>query len=305
MSRLHMSVLTIPFHSGRIVVLADLHYDSYVRQQFDPFEEHGLDPLHWQGVDALILAGDIADQPHRNWPRAFKYLRRFIAPDRTYVFSGNHDFYGHALDAESDLCRLAEAAGVHFVQKTELRHGRTRFLCATLWTDFDLFGDPESAMRAAGRGMRDYRDICKLAPVEPVTPDDLKPRPRYVPIVPADTLAVHWDHRHWLQHNLGQPHFAGQDGRTVVVTHHCPARATAGPLTDLSPAFHSDLSGLIAEFKPDIWAFGHSHRRLRATVADCDVRNVSLGYPFEPAALTDCDILDTCFVDSNPWADGS
>lgn len=295
-----MSVLTIPFHSGRVVILADLHYDSYARQRCDVFEEHGLGPLVWQGLDALILAGDLADNPRFHWPHVFQYLRRFIAPDRTYVFAGNHDFYKHALDNEAVLQRLAEAAGVHYVQKIELRHGRTRFLCATLWTDFTLLGDPEGAMRAAGRNMRDYREIAKRVPTEDVSHDNLQPQPRYIPIVPEDTLALHQDHRLWLRQALARPHFSGQEAPTIIVTHHGPSAATAGPLTPLSPAFHSDMSNLIAAFRPEGWAFGHSHRRLRASVAGCDIRNVGLGYPNEPAAPTDCAVQDVCFFDSDP-----
>lgn len=296
-----MSVLSLPYHTGRILVIADLHYDHYARQRLDPFEEHGLHPIEWQGLDGLILAGDLADNPRFHWPRAFQYLRQFIAPDRTYVFSGNHDFYKHALDDEAELQRLAEASGVHYAQKAELRHGRTRFLCATLWTDFALFTDPDGAMRAARRNMRDYREIAKRVPAREVALDELLPRPRFVPIEPQDTLALHRDHRTWLEETLVEPHFAGQEGRTVIVTHHGPAPQTAGPLTPLSPAFHSDMAGLIAAFRPDAWAFGHSHRRLRATVLGCDIRNVGLGYPGEPSAPTDCAVQDSCFFDADPF----
>ena len=81
---------------------------------------------------------------------------------------------------------------------------------------------------------------------------------------------------------LRAPHFAGEGGQTVVVTHHGPSRSTAvGQIDDLTPSFHSDLDMLILETAPDAWFFGHSHRRCQARVGRTDIRNVSAGYPEE------------------------
>jgi predicted MPP superfamily phosphohydrolase len=139
-----MTPIDIPFRTGSIIVLSDLHHDHYARRKLDPFAAHGLhQSLRWT-ADALILAGDLADTPARNWPAAFAFLRRYMPPQRTFVLAGNHDCYDHRLDGDEDLRGLAQAAGFHCVQKQELRHGSTRIFACTLWTDFALTNAPQA-----------------------------------------------------------------------------------------------------------------------------------------------------------------
>jgi hypothetical protein len=38
------------------------------------------------------------------------------------------------------------------------------------------------------------------------------------------------------------------------------------------------MTSLIEKFAPAAWFYGHSHRRLRGTVGQTDLRNVSVGY---------------------------
>lgn len=106
-------------------------------------------------------------------------------------------------------------------------------------------------------------------------------------------------HRSWLEAALRAPHFAGEGGQTVVVTHHGPSRSTAvGQIDDLTPYFHSDLNMLILETAPDAWFFGHSHRRCQATVGRTDIRNISAGYPNEVGAHT-TDLRDLIFFETD------
>lgn len=291
-----MAVLEIPYRTGRLVVLADLHHDSYVPSRRDPFVVHGLDPNFWSDVDALIVAGDIANAPLMHWPRALAYLKQVIPPDRVFVLPGNHDFYGHFLDQEDDLRLIAEIASVNFVQTDELRIGATRIFTCTLWTDFELTGAPETAMSTAQRQMNDYSAVRKLAPNTGES-SDLSAWRRYVPIAPHDTLALHREHRSWLEAQLATSHFAGPDGRTIVITHHGPHPATAGKIDGLTPAFHSNLEDLILGYAPDVWLFGHSHRRLRARVGSTDIRNVSIGYPNEIRLLEERPLKELCQID--------
>lgn len=281
--------VTLPHHSGRLVVLADLHLDHFIRAGRDPFAAHGLDRLDWTGIDALIVAGDLIDHPRLNWPMAFQYLTRFLPHPRIAVFPGNHDFYHHDLSAEAELQAMTEAAGLIYAQKRELRHGKTRLFCCTLWTDFALTGDPEEAMAEARRFMMDYRRITTGG-----TPGGARGRL----IQPADLRTLHHDHRDWLQAALSTRHFAGVEGETVILTHHGPHPATAGSHDALTAAFHSDLSEIIARHRPDRWLFGHSHRRLTATVRGTEIRNISLGYPGEPRFPGDQPLIDLCVIET-------
>ncbi len=281
-----MTVHSIPSVTGRIVLVADLHYDHFELSLQEPFRRHRLDQIDWKGVDALIVAGDIADRPQENWRRALDYLARYMPPKRIFVFPGNHDFYGFDLGGDATLRKIVEAAGAVYVQQTELRYGVTRLLCCTLWTDFRLAGDPGEAMELAEVYMLDYRRIrC--------TPATGGPRL----IRAEDTAALHRIDRAWLEDRLSAPHFAGEGGKTVIVTHHGPHPATAGSHDALTASFHSDLSDLIARHRPDYWFFGHSHRRLSAMVGGTDIRNVSIGYPREDRFPGDKPLLDLCVLD--------
>lgn len=285
----------IPYRTGRLVVLGDLHHDSHARRQRDPFETLAVGPDFWRDADALIIAGDLADVPMLNWPRALAFLSGRLPPERVFIVPGNHDYYMHTLDGDDVLRRLAEAAGARLLQKGELRHGKTRIFGCTLWTDFALAGRPEDAMEMARRRLHDYGRISKSDPDARLALD-VEARRRFVPIVPEDTVAVHQDHRAWLAAALATPHFAGEAGRTIVVTHHGPHPATTGPVDELTPAFHSDLGDLIAAGRPDVWLFGHSHRRLAATVGTTEIRNVSIGYSGEVRGVDERPLIDLCQI---------
>ncbi len=276
-----------------IAVLSDLHFDSWTRWAVDPLTATGMDiVIHKKRPDLLVIAGDLANDPVRTWPGNLARLGRLIDPAKLVIIPGNHCYYGHRLDGDHVLREICSDAGARFAQKDEVRIGNTRLLCCTLWTDFALNGDVRAAVETVGRVMNDYRRIG-TAPGLPYDRQDTRP------ITPRDTLALHLDHRAWLAAALREPHFAGEEGRTVVVTHHGPSRSTAvGPIDGLTPAFHSNLDELILEKEPSAWFFGHSHRRCQARVGRTDIRNVSIGYPNEVGAHTTTDLRDLIFFET-------
>ncbi|PVA06611.1 metallophosphoesterase [Thalassorhabdomicrobium marinisediminis] len=284
--------------TGRVAILSDLHCDSYARAGRDPVGAHGLDSIIDGSLDAVIIAGDLTNGPPRRWGRALALLTRYVAPGKIYLLPGNHDYYNGALTDDPLLEAQARSAGAHFIQKSQLYHGDTRFLCCTLWTDFDLLGDAGEAMRVAQRVMNDYEKIWKssFAPCSEEVELGWGSVARLID--PTDILALHQDHRAWLTESLNDPHRFDEGGRTVIVTHHGPHEAVAGPLDSLTPAFHSDMSDMIERFNPNAWFFGHSHRRLRATVGGTDIRNVSVGYPDEVGRQEAGDLFDACLWES-------
>ncbi len=283
-----MTPILLPVNSGRIAILGDLHHDRYRKARLDPFTMEGLAGLDWAALDALIIAGDLADAPQLNWRPALDWLGRYLAPDKIFLLPGNHDYYGHALGADPDLAALAASRGARLVQKQALHYGDIRLLCCTLWTDFALLGDPEAAMLQAATAMLDYDRISRIKPGR---------SGNHLPITPEDTLALHRDHRAWLEAALAAPHFAGMRGRTAVVTHHGPHPLAAGPLNALAPAFHSDLGALIDRYQPEVWFFGHSHHRLRARVGATDLRNIALGYPRENRVSGSQSLIEMCILE--------
>jgi 3',5'-cyclic AMP phosphodiesterase CpdA len=279
-----------------LAVIADLHVDSWNRWALDPLTALGLDVLiSKREPDLLIIAGDLSNDPVRTWPVVLTRLGRLIDPAKLVIISGNHCYYGHRLDGDHVLREICSDAGARFAQKDEVRIGNTRLLCCTLWSDFALNGNVRASAETAARVMNDYR-LIRIGTPSGLPYDQQDTRP----ITPKDTLALHLEHRAWLAAALREPHFAGEGGQTVVVTHHGPSRSTAvGQIDGLTPSFHSDIDALILETAPDAWFFGHSHRRCQATVGGTDIRNVSIGYPNEVGAHTTTDLRDLIFFETD------
>lgn len=243
-----------------VLIAADMHLDAWAAQGLN-----ALDLLDFNGVDALIIAGDLTNKPKVRWKQAFAQIGERIALDRVWLIPGNHDYYDFRLDGDDRLASIAHEAGAHFAQKMEIVLGATRYLCCTLWTDFALGGG--SAEANAGRSdweMNDFRYI-RVA------------RHGYRKARPSDTIAVHHDHLAWLRKRLSAPF----SGRTVVVTHHAPHPAALPPGAPLPWFYASDLTNFIEEFQPDEWAFGHTHHPTEFRIGRTLLRNVSMGYPGE------------------------
>lgn len=243
-----------------ILVTADLHLDAWMRDGRDPLATIAPVLSH---LDALIVAGDLSNNPAFQWPRCLARIGQLIDPSRVWVVPGNHDYWSWRLDGDSGLAEIATGAGANLAQKKVIDIGAVRLLCATLWTDFQLSGDTHEAMRRARMVMPDYIRVRRSA--------DLAQGP----IRPEDTLAVHQDHLDWLTQAMAEP----WGGQRIIVTHHAPSPAVAGQVNGLSPAFASDLDGWIEQHRPDAWLFGHTHRLLDAVVHGVPVINTSLGYP--------------------------
>lgn len=241
----------------KILVTCDWHLDEWFSADALPFHRQ-----HFEGLDALIIAGDLTEDPLRQWPAYLNWLGQRIEPSKVHILPGNHDYYDHQLDGDEVLRAVVEAAGMRFVQKQVLIFGDVRFLCCTLWTDFGLFGTPERSMLEA-RWMEDFARIHRDAQGELIQPEDLR--------------AAHQDHLDWLTAQIQFPHA----GRTVVVTHHQPSPVIGGSRTPLSPFFVSNLESWIRPHTPDLWLCGHAHRRLQGRVGATRIRDVSFGYPHE------------------------
>lgn len=100
---------------------------------------------------------------------------------------------------------------------------------ATIWTDFDLFGDPHRAMMVAVERMNDFRKV-RIG--------------RYVErFRPSHALARHRQARAFLELEMRKPRV----GKLVVITHHAPHPGAALAPSDpprpddiLNAAYRSD-----------------------------------------------------------------
>jgi Icc-related predicted phosphoesterase len=210
----------------KVHILNDLHIE------FEDFTPPGTD------ADVVVLAGDIGVGTG-----ALAWIERCF-PTRPVIYvPGNHEFYHHDLNLVGALQRNAPDH-VHLLDNTAVEINGVRFLGCTLWTDFLLFGiaDQVFSMQHAHSDMADFNLI------------------RYdgKPFTPKDAIRLHEQSRDWLAQMLAQPF----DGKTVVVTHHAPSPRSVHPRYAqnlLTPAFASDLEGLMDASRVALWIHGHMH----------------------------------------------
>lgn len=194
------------------------------------------------GADVIILAGDIArPQDAVTWAGGF---------DKPVLYvPGNHEFYDGSLSGTvGELKRLCAGTGIHVLDCDEIIIQGVRFLGATLWTDFGLFGQGArraQAMQQAQAFMHDFQKIhVSDLPGQLFTPDDC--------------AALCLAQARWLEDRLAQAHA----GPTVVVTHHSPSLQSVHPrFADslLNACFVSDLDRLADAGRAQLWIHGHTH----------------------------------------------
>ena len=238
-------------------------------------------PLEWEGEDVLVLAGDTGVGLHeRRW---VEQTGGIVADRHVVMIAGNHEFYGGwrpgepgrrgAVRKGRDMTSVIErwraiAEGVenfHFLESESAVIGGVRFLGAVLWTDFDLYGDPDQARLEARQSMNDFRLISGDGRTQ---------------FTPAQAAEAHLESRRWLERQLATP----SAGVTVVVTHHCPSLlsgkkylARIGADSDpLAPCFLSNLDHLAK--LADLWVHGHTHESYDYTIGKCRVVCNPRGY---------------------------
>ena len=242
----------------RLLILSDLHLEVWG-------DDTPAINLAASRPDAVILAGDIDTGSN-----AIAWAARTFGALPVLYVHGNHEGYGHQLehmqDAVRDACTSANAHGanIRLLDGDAVVLDGVRFLGATLWTDFLLFGAErqEEAQNAAQAYMPDYKRISTGGAA-----------PRL--LCAADTAQLHARHKAWLERQLAQPF----DGRTVVITHMAPSMLSveAQYASNLgSPAFASQLDALVAQ--ADLWVHGHMHASLDYRIEACRVVCNPCGY---------------------------
>lgn len=242
----------------RLLILSDLHLEVWG-------EDTPAIDLASSRPDVVILAGDID-----TGSRAIAWAARTFGALPVLYVHGNHEAYGHQLeamqDAVRDACASANAQGANIglLDGDVAVLDGVRFLGITLWTDFLLFGEErrEEALNAAQGYMPDYKRISTGGAT-----------PRL--LCAADTAQLHAQHKAWLTQQLAQPF----DGKTVVITHMAPSMLSVEEqyATNLgSPAFASQLDGLVAQ--ADLWVHGHMHASLDYRIGGCRVVCNPCGY---------------------------
>lgn len=208
----------------KIHVLSDLHLE------FAPFDSPETD------ANVLVLAGDIgARNQGLHWAK-----KTFPNIPIIYVI-GNHEFYsaGKLNNVIADMRLTARELSIFLLEHNAVVIDGVRFLGATLWTDFKLFGEAkaELAQLAAWDRVADFTGAIWS-------------------FTPPASVVLHERAVEWLAGELAKPF----NGPTVVVTHHAPARGSIHPSyaqDELCAAFVSDVS--LVRPPVDLWIHGHCH----------------------------------------------
>src|SRR5471030_1854355 len=238
----------------RILVLSDLHHELW-RDQAPRITPEQSRP------DLVILAGDINTNA-----RAVAWASATFGMTPVLYIHGNHEGYGHNIDEVQKALRAAceSTQNVHFLNCDEFTLGGVRFLGATLWTDFKLFGDVErqSAMREAEAVLSDYKRI-RLA------------KKGYRKLRAADTAQFHAIEKSWLSKKLNESF----PGPTVVITHMAPSIRSVSTQFEsalTSAAYSSALDSLVE--KANLWVHGHMHESSDYQIGGCRVVCNPCGY---------------------------
>jgi predicted phosphodiesterase len=252
-------------------IVSDLHLES-TRGWDLPSKDARL------RFDFMIVAGDLIPRMERGVRWLFERV-----PDRPVIYvAGNHEGYGCDIDRTVEKARqTAAGTRVIILQNDAVRIGDVTFIGATLWTDFDLFGDPRRAMRVAGDRMNDYKKIR-------VSRYAARFRPQHA-------LARHLQSRAFFEAEMRKP----RDGnKLVAISHHAPhpgrsfgQMSSRIPLSDeeiLTAAYRSNLTSLMLPspnarspntlHPADLWIYGHTHEFEDVTIGHTRVVSNAKGY---------------------------
>jgi predicted phosphodiesterase len=251
----------------KIQLLSDLHNE---------FLRNGRQDQHhkWSGLipetdaDLIILAGDI-DNGIKGAEWALSESER-LGKAIVYV-PGNHEYYGQEYFSTVEaISRLCEGSAVHCLNPGVYIQDGLRIIGATLWTDYLAcsFLPKDLVMLTIEESLVDHRKIT------------LRSQNKNHRFLPLDALALHEQELEFINQQLSLP-FAG---KTIVVTHHGPHPVCQHPaysLSEMSGAFHSDLSAVLEQNDIELWVFGHTHANLDTVVFDTRIISNQAGYPGE------------------------
>jgi predicted phosphodiesterase len=227
-----------------------------------------------QDVDVLVLAGDI-DQAKRVPDRALS-IANGHAKNVVFVF-GNHEYYGERMDkARRQCCERLETIDTNGVNLYFLDNGSVEidgftFIGATLWTNYQLYGNQPLAMMEAEWGLNDFRRITIFK------------NGSYRKINAKDILSENVISEQFIFSKLADQREKGLLEKTIVVTHHGPDGSCIDPEflgSPLNPAYASNYGNRIAyEGGPKLWISGHMHVPDDHMIGDTRHLRNPYGYP--------------------------
>lgn len=211
----------------KIQVASDLHH------------EFGRNEIKFDKADLVILAGDV-----NLGIKGIQWILSEIKTPVIYVL-GNHEYYkGSYPKTLNKIKELAKNTHVHVLENNSLELDGITFHGATLWTNFELFGNPRYTGGLVQSKMNDYKFIRR--------------DPSYSKLRTIDTYQIHKASLKWLEESLA----TSSSKKNIVISHHAPSKKSIPERLRqdiVSAAYASDLEGLLLKYQPDYWIHGHIH----------------------------------------------
>lgn len=231
----------------KIHVLSDLHIE------FQPFNIPNTD------ADVVVLAGDI----HVREKGVIWAIENIPSKPVIYIL-GNHEYYGAAYPKLiQKLKNITFNTNVNILENDLLKIEDVTFLGCTLWTNFEIFGNPRIAGYEASQKMNDFKRIR-------VSPEYRKFRSLDAAIVCRKSI-------NWLKSNLNNT-------KTVIITHHAPSQKSLPEKykeETLSATYANNFDDFVAGSGALVWIHGHVHNQLNYKIGSTRIFCNPRGYPEE------------------------
>jgi len=235
----------------RIQVLSDLH------------QEFGFVEMSFSDVDVIVFAGDV-----NLGVKGIQWIQSVIRTIPVIYVLGNHEYYkGSYPKTLNKIVGLAEGTNVHVLENKAVTLDGVAFHGATLWTDFELFGNGRTTGMICQDKMNDYKMIRR--------------DPSYSKLRSVDTYTLHQSSMKWLAGSLE----SSAASKNIVITHHAPGIQSVPEKYRediVSAAYASNLEDFILKYQPTYWIHGHIHEPKTYTVGATTVLCNPHGYINEP-----------------------
>ena len=214
----------------KIQYASDLHLEFPGNRAF--LSENPLKP----NAKVLILAGDICYLKHHFDLAFFDYCSAHW--ENTFIIPGNHEFYKSHFDIRDAVLdfELEVRHNVSYINNRSIEIGNTRIIFSTLWTEI-------KACHYLEQRLNDFH----LSKFE------------------GNRFRV--DHYNWCHQQsllFLNKELSTETGsaQTIMVTHHVPFPGNYCDypfISDLSEAFHVDMTDLVKRHSISYWIYGHNH----------------------------------------------
>ncbi|WP_330111075.1 metallophosphoesterase [Methylophaga thalassica] len=248
----------------KIGLISDIH-NEFIRYQRGEVPNISNE----KGFEVLVLAGDIDCQ---GYGAEYAVRQSELLGIPVIYILGNHEYYDQYDDKEPVVDKVRKI--IHGTQVTLLNNatvdiGEVRFIGSTLWSDYQLFDSPvrnKMARDYASVRLNDFNHIKRLEQDELTN------------INVEDVVGWHQEARAFITGELNKE----PAKKKVVVTHHAPmAACLSEKFTDeiLAACYASNLDGLIKQYSPAAWLYGHVHGNNSFKVNQTLIQRQARGYP--------------------------